>query len=50
MLHEAKEWKAISHVSKIKMMKEHWRHLRLDDEAEMEVVQGAPAYPEKAYP
>jgi hypothetical protein len=34
MLHKAEEWKVIGHTPKIKMMKEHGRHLRLDDEAE----------------
>ena len=35
MLHKAEEWKVIGHAPKIKiMMKEHGRHLRLDDEAE----------------
>jgi hypothetical protein len=31
MLHKAEEWKMISYAPKIKMMKEHGRHLRLDD-------------------
>src|SRR5262249_21160309 len=31
MLHKAEEWKLIGHAPKIKMMKEHGRHLRLDD-------------------
>ena len=30
MLHKAEEWKMIGHAPKIKMMKEHRRHLRLD--------------------
>jgi hypothetical protein len=34
MLHKAEEWKMIGHAPKIKMMKEHGRHLCLDDEAE----------------
>jgi len=29
MLHKAEEWKVIGHAPKIKMMKEHGRHLRL---------------------
>lgn len=41
MLHKAEEWKVISHAPKIKMMKEHGRHLRLDDEAERKLVAGA---------
>jgi len=41
MLHKAEEWKMISHAPKIKMMKEHGRHLRLDDEAERKLIVGA---------
>jgi integrase len=41
MLHKAEEWKMIGHAPKIKMMKEHGRHLRLDDEAERRLVTGA---------
>jgi integrase len=41
MLHKAEEWKAIAHAPKIKMMKEHGRHLRLDDEAEKKLITGA---------
>jgi len=41
MLHKAEEWKVISHAPKIKMMKEHGRHLRLDDEAEKKLIVGA---------
>jgi site-specific recombinase XerD len=41
MLHKAEEWKMISHAPKIKMMKEHGRHLRLDDEAERKLLEGA---------
>ena len=41
MLHKAEEWKMIGHAPKIKMMKEHGRHLRLDDEAEMKLMAGA---------
>ena len=40
MLHKAEEWKAIAHAPKIKMMKEHGRHLRLDDEAEKKLITG----------
>jgi hypothetical protein len=43
MLHKAEEWKVISHAPKIKMMKEHGRHLRLDDEAERKLLEGAQA-------
>jgi integrase len=41
MLHKAEEWKMIGHAPKIKMMKEHGRHLRLDDEAERKLIMGA---------
>ncbi len=41
MLHKAEEWKVISHAPKIKMTKEHGRHLRLDDEAEKKLIVGA---------
>ncbi len=41
MLHKAEEWKMIEHAPKIKMMKEHGRHLRLDDEAERKLLEGA---------
>jgi site-specific recombinase XerD len=41
MLHKAEEWKMIGHAPKIKMMKEHGRHLRLDDEAERKLLDGA---------
>jgi len=41
MLHKAEEWKVIGHAPKIKMMKEHGRHLRLDDEAERKLITGA---------
>jgi integrase len=40
MLHKA-EGMVISHAPKIKMMKEHGRHLRLDDEAERKLITGA---------
>src|SRR5215469_16645291 len=41
MLHKAEEWKLIGHAPKIKMMNEHGRHLRLDDEAERKLMTGA---------
>jgi hypothetical protein len=41
MLHIAEEWKVINHAPKIKMMKEHGRHLRLDDETERKLIAGA---------
>ena len=41
MLHKAEEWKMIGHAPRIKMMKEHGRHLRLDDEAEKKLLAGA---------
>jgi hypothetical protein len=46
MLHKAEEWKVIGQAPKIKMMKEHGRHLRLDDEAEreLEIVRAALDY------
>jgi hypothetical protein len=43
MLHKAEEWKMIGHAPKIKMIKEHGRHLRLDDEAERKLLEGAHA-------
>jgi hypothetical protein len=43
MLHKAQEWKMISHAPKIKLIKEHGRHLRLDDEAEKKLLRGASA-------
>jgi hypothetical protein len=43
MLHKAEEWKMIGHAPKIKMIKEHGRHLRLDDEAERKLLEGAQA-------
>ena len=43
MLHKAEEWKMIGHAPKIKLMKEHGRHLRLDDEAERKLLEGAKA-------
>ena len=41
MLHKAEERKMIGHAPRIKMMKEHGRHLRLDDEAERKLIAGA---------
>ncbi len=41
ILHKAEEWKLIGHAPKIRMMKEHGRHLRLDDEAEKKLIAGA---------
>src|SRR5215472_8421742 len=41
MLHRAEELKMIGHAPKIKMIKEHGRHLRLDDEAEKKLLAGA---------
>jgi len=43
MLHKAEEWKIIGYAPKIKMMKEHGRHLRLGDEAEKRLLAGASA-------
>jgi len=43
MLHKAEEWKMIGHAPKIKMMKEHGRHLRLNEEAEKRLLAGASA-------
>jgi integrase len=41
MLHKAEEWKMIGRAPKIELMKEHGRHLRLDDEAEKKLLAGA---------
>jgi len=41
MLHKAEEWKMIPRPPKIKMMKEHGRRIRLDDEAERKLIAGA---------
>jgi hypothetical protein len=41
MLHKAEEWKMIGHAPKIKLMKEHGRHLRLDDKAENRLLEAA---------
>jgi integrase len=38
MLHKAEEWKLIARAPKIKLMKEHGRSLRLDDEAEEKLL------------
>jgi hypothetical protein len=38
MLHKAEEWKLIAHAPKIKLMKEHGRSLRLDDETEKKLL------------
>ena len=43
MLHKAEEWNVIGHAPKIKMMMERGRHLRLDDEAERKLLEGAQA-------
>jgi integrase len=43
MLHKAEEWKMTSHAPKIKLMKEHGRHLRLDDDTEKKLIAGASA-------
>ncbi len=43
MLHKAEEWKLIRHAPKVKLMKEHGRSLRLDDEAERKLLAGAAA-------
>jgi integrase len=41
MLHKAEEWNMIGYAPKIRLMKEHGRHLRLDDEAERKLFAGA---------
>ncbi len=41
MLHKAEEWKLIPKVPKIKLMKEHGRSLRLDDQAEKRLIAAA---------
>jgi len=43
MLHKAEEWKLIRHPPKIRLMKEHGRSLRLDEEAERKLLAGAAA-------
>jgi hypothetical protein len=41
MLHKAEEWKVIARAPKVKLMKEHGRSLRLDDEAERKLLAAA---------
>jgi hypothetical protein len=41
MLHKAEEWKLIARAPKIKLMKEHGRDLRLDEDAEEKLVQAS---------
>jgi hypothetical protein len=43
MLHKAEEWKMLGRAPKIRMKKEHGRHLRLDDDAERKLLEGAKA-------
>jgi len=43
MLHKAEEGKLIRHAPKIRLMKEHGRSLRLDEEAEKKLLAGAAA-------
>jgi hypothetical protein len=43
MLHEAEEWKLVARAPKMKLMKEHGRSLRLDDEAERKLLAAADA-------
>jgi integrase len=43
MLHKAEEWKLIARAPKMKLMKEHGRSLRLDDEAERKLLAAADA-------
>src|SRR5262249_7439911 len=50
MLHKAEEWKMIGHAPKIKMMKEHGPHLRLDHEAERKLLEGAQPAPGEGEP
>jgi len=38
MLHKGEEWKFIAHAPKVKLMKEHGRSLRLDDDAEEKLL------------
>jgi hypothetical protein len=38
MLHKAEEWKLIARAPNIKLMKEHGRSLRLDDDAEEKLL------------
>jgi integrase len=41
MLHKAEGWNMIGHAPKIELMNEHGRHLRLDDDAERKLFEGA---------
>lgn len=41
MLHKAEEWKLISRAPKIKLVKEHGRGLRLDDDVERKLFAAA---------
>jgi integrase len=41
MLHKAEEWKLISRAPKVKLVKEHGRSLRLDEEAEKKLLAAA---------
>jgi integrase len=41
MLHKAEEWKLIARAPKVKLMKEHGRSLRLDDDAERRLLAAA---------
>lgn len=43
MLHKAEEWKLIRHAPKVKLMKEYGRSLRLDEDAEKKLLDGAAA-------
>jgi hypothetical protein len=43
MLHKAEEWNLIGRVLKFKLLREHGRSLRLDDEAEQKLLVGAKA-------
>jgi integrase len=38
MLHKAEEWKLISHAPKVKLMKEHGRSIRLDEQIERRLL------------
>jgi len=41
MLHKAEEWRLIARAPQVKLMKEHGRSLRLDDEAERKLLAAA---------
>jgi integrase len=41
MLHKAEEWKLIRHAPKMKLLKEYGRSLRLDEETEKKLLEGA---------